>query len=210
MSGPEHLTNGSIVRMMDGELTGDESLAVRSHLASCEACARRYGQFYQASKAVKTLVLSIPAEDRAGARTDLADMLGQRSASWADRRSPGKFLGQLGWIAAVAAMLTVGVLLVPRVLKITKRTQPALSETQVLHFDIDGETFIALPYSNSDLPVSVPRVVEMQVPVSSLASAGISFEPVTSGAPLADRTVLADVALGGDGQPLGVHVLSFE
>jgi hypothetical protein len=46
------------------------------------------------------------------------------------------------------------------------------------------------------------------VPVSTLASAGIFVEPVASG--LTDHTVLANVLLGIDGQPMGIHVLSVE
>jgi len=67
-----------------------------------------------------------------------------------------------------------------------------------------------LPYSNPDLPASAPRIVQMQVPVSSLANIGISMEPAVNEILNQDRTVLADVLLGADGQPLGVHVVSWE
>jgi hypothetical protein len=77
-------------------------------------------------------------------------------------------------------------------------------------FEVDGETFVALPYSNPDLPLTAPHIVRMQVPVASLADAGITFEPVSSEVSSPDRSVLADVLLGIDGQPLGVHVLNAE
>jgi hypothetical protein len=48
----------------------------------------------------------------------------------------------------------------------------------------------------------------MQVPVSSLADAGIYVEPVGSRMTAPDHAVLANVLLGLDGQPLGVHVLT--
>jgi len=76
--------------------------------------------------------------------------------------------------------------------------------------EIEGESFIALPYSNPDLPISSSRIVQMQVPVSSLAEAGVVFGPISNTAAAADRSVLADVLLGLDGQPLGVHVLEIE
>jgi hypothetical protein len=76
--------------------------------------------------------------------------------------------------------------------------------------EVDGETFVALPYSNPDLPSSAPRIVQMQVPASSLADVGIALEPIANGVFNQDRTVLADVLLGADGQPLGVHVVSWE
>jgi len=50
----------------------------------------------------------------------------------------------------------------------------------------------------------------MQVPVSSLADIGIALEPVSNEVLNQDRSVLADVLLGADGQPLGVHVVSWE
>jgi len=48
------------------------------------------------------------------------------------------------------------------------------------------------------------------VPVSSLADIGLGLEQVASEVSNQDRTVLADVLLGADGQPLGVHVVSWE
>jgi hypothetical protein len=48
----------------------------------------------------------------------------------------------------------------------------------------------------------------MQIPVSSLAEVGIITEPVTRRAMSSDDAVLADVLLGLDGQPLGVHVIA--
>jgi hypothetical protein len=77
-------------------------------------------------------------------------------------------------------------------------------------FEIDGETFISLPFSNPDLPVNARRIVQMQVPVSSLAEAGIVVEPIANRVAQPDYSVLADVLLGLDGQPLAVHVVSFD
>jgi hypothetical protein len=73
-------------------------------------------------------------------------------------------------------------------------------------FELDGETFVALPDSNPGLPVNSARIVQMEVPVSSLADAGILVEAIAGDA--GDRSVLADVLLGADGEPRGVHVLS--
>ena len=74
---------------------------------------------------------------------------------------------------------------------------------------MDGEKFWALPYSNPDLPVTA-RVIQMEVPVASLADAGIVVEPVLSRTSEPDRAVLADILLGLDGQPVGVHVVSVD
>ena len=51
-------------------------------------------------------------------------------------------------------------------------------------------------------------MVQMQVPISSLADAGVFVEPTANRMTVPDRAVLADVLLGMDGQPIGVHVLS--
>ena len=67
---------------------------------------------------------------------------------------------------------------------------------------------MALPYSNPDLSVNASHVVQMQVPVSSLTDAGLSFEPGSAEQAEFDHSVLADVLVGADGQPLGVHVIA--
>jgi hypothetical protein len=93
---------------------------------------------------------------------------------------------------AIAAALAAGIVLIPHANKIDESTPvekpPAVASSSSIY--INGESFIALPYSNPDLPINAPRIVEMQIPASSLASAGLFFEPVANG--VADRTVLAN------------------
>ena len=86
--------------------------------------------------------------------------------------------------------------------------QPATLISAVSGISVNGETFIALPYSNPDLPVNGSRVVEMQVPVAALAQAGVAVQPAWSGN--GDGMVAANVLLGIDGQPLGIDVLGAE
>jgi hypothetical protein len=117
--------------------------------------------------------------------------------------------GRTGWGLAVAATLALGALLLPRWKMAEHTTQTETGRSQAASaFEVDGETFIALPYSNPDLPLNAPHIVQMQVPVASLAEAGIYLDPLTTRVSAPDRAVLADVLLGLDGQPLGVHVLS--
>ena len=125
--------------------------------------------------------------------------------------SPGKVLRRFSWGMALAATLAMGVLFAPRnVRKATSTAALSSAGRHVETFDVNGETFVALPYSNPDLPVSTSHIVQMQVPVSSLTDAGIAFEAVSTQQTALDHSVLADVLVGMDGQPLGVHVLSAE
>jgi hypothetical protein len=50
----------------------------------------------------------------------------------------------------------------------------------------------------------------MQVSLSSLADIGIVLEPIANQVSGSDRSVLADILMGADGQPLGVNVLNVE
>ncbi len=121
----------------------------------------------------------------------------------------------LGWWGlAAAAALAVGVLYLPPPIRLgngSKTVMPAMREgTSAAAFEIDGETFVSLPFSNPELPVNARRIVQMQVPVSSLAEAGIVLEPIANRVAQPDESVLADVLLGLDGQPVAVHVVSFD
>ena len=109
---------------------------------------------------------------------------------------------------AIAASLAAIVTVVPHLQKPATRVQTARVHVSLPStFDIDGETFVALPYSDSEVPASESRIVQMQVPVSSLADAGVVFEPVSNETAAVDRSVLADVLVGADGEPMAVHVI---
>ena len=119
---------------------------------------------------------------------------------------------RFGWGMAIAATLAIGIIVAPKQ-KVAATRGPAAAQVAPAvssAIEIDGETFVALPYSNPDLPAAAPRIVQMQVPVSSLADIGIGSDLVANEVLNQDRTVLADVLLGADGQPLGVHVVSWE
>lgn len=85
----------------------------------------------------------------------------------------------------------------------------AAEQSHAASFEIDGETFLALPYSNPDLPLTAPRIVQMQVSLASLENAQLEFEPVSEEGSSAG-SVLANVLVGADGQPLGIHILGLE
>ena len=209
-----HLDISLLIRAADNELADAEALTARKHLAECRQCGRVFEDLGRLSGQIETLMASNAEHSSFADRQELARRLEQRAmacsaVSDSADRNARFILWRFGWSMALAASLAVGVIIAAHARKAPAVVKsPATVESAAL--EVDGETFIPLPYSNPDLPVSTSRVVEMQVPVSSLSDVGIVFEPVANGSHTTDRTVLADVLIGGDGQPLGVHILGVE
>jgi anti-sigma factor RsiW len=210
MKKPEHLTNDLLVKAIDDELSDSESLLVDSHLSHCEECKRHYSALRGLSLEIQALVDTAGVEPCLDERIQLTQKLQTCQVPSPALHTPKKIMRAFGWGMALAAGLALGIMLAPQ-RKHVRDTHPrAIVQTRPGSFEVDGESFIALPYSNPDLPLGAPRIVEMQVPVSSLTDAGIVFESISNQASAPDRSVLADVLLGMDGQPLGVHVLGVE
>jgi len=205
---PDHLTNDLLIRALDDELTPDEADTVESHLLVCEGCKRRSAEFRSLSGKIESLIAAA-AGPASAQRETLAHKLETQARPLLARRS-SKLARGFGWAMALAASLAVVALLLPHWIHPAKSTGTGLAQVQNSGFEVDGENFIALPYSNPDLPTAAPHIVQMQVPLPSLAAAGIVFEPVSNGVQGTDRSVLADVLFGMDGQPLGVHVVSVD
>ena len=206
--GDQHLPNELLIRLLDDELNGEEAFSAENHLAGCASCHERFGELRRVSNHFDSFVSSLHPAHSAWERQQLAQALD--SIENKTQKTEGHWkVGRTGWGLAVAASLALGILLLPHWRKAENLTPAGTDAVQTASaFEVDGETFIALPYSNPDLPLNSPRIVQMQVPVSSLADAGIYLEPVGTRISAPDRAVLADVLLGLDGQPLGVHVLA--
>jgi hypothetical protein len=111
----------------------------------------------------------------------------------------------------VAATIAVGILLAPDMKRSSAPSAPPAATARSLNtFEAGGETFIALPDADQDTPITEFRVVEMRVPISSLADAGVRVKPIANETSRTENAVLADVLLGVDGQPVGVHILDAE
>jgi hypothetical protein len=206
MKQPEHLRNDLLIKALDEELSGCERVAVEAHIATCEKCRDKLEELRCFSDGVETLVGSCIPVYPADARENLASRMNE-ICSRPTHAAPRKLVWQIGLGMGIAATLALAVLFAPHYHQATKPLGSSAVAAQSNTFEIDGETFIALPYSNPDLPLAGPHIVEMQVPVASLQDAGIVFEPVSNEISAPDRSVLADVLLGMDGQPLGVHIL---
>ncbi|MDQ2777875.1 MAG: zf-HC2 domain-containing protein [Acidobacteriota bacterium] len=205
MKTSEHLDTGLLILAIDEELAEADRSAVEAHLSACADCKARYHELAILSVRLESVVAAIPVEAPASFRDRLAAGL--------DHPKPNSPLmsWRVGWGMAIAAGLALGLVFLPHRHEASGLAKAAAaSAAGTGTFELDGETFVSLPYSNSDLPVSAPRIVRMQMPVSALADAGLVFEPVSTETARPDRSVLADVLLGADGEPLGVHVVANE
>jgi hypothetical protein len=208
MTKPDHLNNDLLIRAMDDELPESEMIRVESHLAHCEQCRQAYNELRGLTLDLESLLATIPGQHSPEVRARLEAQFDARPLVAKPARP--RRLHTAAWGLALAASLIFGVFVAPHVWRSSKSPAVRTPEMQSNAFEVAGELFSPLPYSNPDLPIGAPHIVRMQVPVSSLSDAGIVFEPVSNQTLTADSSVLADVLLGMDGQPLGVHVLGVE
>ncbi len=207
MTKRDHLTSALLVKAMDAELTSGEVASVMEHLARCEECREKYESFRGVSLAIESGVAGVAVGDPSSEPESLRQKLQARQAAQRHGQTPERVLWRFGWGMAIAASIALGIVMAPRN-KNTADTQHSVQAATVASaIEVGGESFVPLPYSNPDLPVNESRIVEMQVPVSALNDIGIVLESVSNRESAPDRSVLADVLMGTDGQPLGVHVL---
>ncbi|HEX3684913.1 MAG TPA: zf-HC2 domain-containing protein [Bryobacteraceae bacterium] len=203
-----HPAEALLIKAADDELATADALEVNAHLSVCENCKRRYQALLDLSAAIESAVGAPHLEFSQEQRTRL-----ERQLDSCERTVPvqntSQALRRLSWAAAIAAAAALLLMFVPQ-WKRTVNPPGPVAAVQPSAFEVDGESFVALPYSNPDLPLNASHIVQMQVPVSSLADAGIVFEPISNEMSASDRSVLADVLLGIDGRPLGIHVLNAE
>ncbi len=202
-----HLSSDLLIRAIDDELSGAETVSVESHLAQCEGCRQKHQELRVASLKFEGMIAGV-AVQLPGGRDQLIDQL-EKCEHERLSRTPRDVARRFGWGMAIAATLAIGVLFIPKRENSVKSGSANIVESQAA-FEVDGESFVALPYSNPALPMNSSHIVQMQVPVSSLTDAGIVFEPIANEVLRPDDSVLADVLLGMDGQPLGVHVLGMQ
>ncbi|MGH9609895.1 MAG: anti-sigma factor family protein [Bryobacteraceae bacterium] len=202
MKPDEHLTHELLVRALDDELPVEERAAAQQHLSECEACQREYGALRTLSVRLGAVVASVEAGTPKGSRESLAAALEPQEQAPA---AGGRPLRAVLWGVAIAAGLVLAAIWIPWTIeRHTASPAPEFVQAANGSIDLDGESFLLLPYSNPDLPISASHIVEMQVPIASLADAGVSVEPVSAAG---SGSVFADILIGLDGQPLGIHVL---
>ena len=204
MKKAQHLSDDVLVRLLDDELPQEEAICTQSHIDACAECRRRYAELHGVSNHFEAFAHTIAAPFAESERDALVLLLNTQPPPLP--RDHG--LPRVIWAMAIAASLVLGILIAPRLwYKHAGVASTDGDRSSAALLEVDGETFVPLPYSNPDLPVSEHRIVQMQIPISSLVDAGVHFEAISNEASGTDESVLADVLLGIDGQPLGVHVL---
>jgi anti-sigma factor RsiW len=207
MTRGQHLPNDVLTRLLDCELNSAEAAAAQAHVDECAECRARYVELDDVSKQFENFAGSVAPAVAETERETL--LLLMKTEAGSPRPRQQKVLQRFAWGMALAASLALGLLVAPHFRQASpQNVTTAVARESGSVLEVDGESFVAVPYSNPDLPVAVHRIVQMQVPVSSLVDAGVHFESISSEASGSDESVLADVLLGIDGQPLGVHVLS--
>lgn len=196
-----HPENGLLIRYLDGELGADQSVRIVNHLHACAVCSEKLAGYEALSGELATTLQAAGPTVSCRERARLAEALEEHSGV----AGANRILGRFAWGMAVAAMLALALLLAPERKWTAAHTAAPAAKRQVASLDVNGESFIALPYSNPDLPLNASRIVEMEIPASALAEAGIAFVPPPNAS--SDAMVAANVLLGIDGQPLGLHVL---
>ncbi|MBV9265245.1 MAG: zf-HC2 domain-containing protein [Acidobacteriaceae bacterium] len=214
MSRLGHLDMDLLVRAIDDELSAGERMEVESHLGGCDACRARYRELAALSVRLEQLVRKpYGSVGFAEKRAQLDARLVEQEGAFGYKRKRQQAAQRLRWAVVIAASVILGLAVLPLANHGSRRipvTAANYESPAVGTFEVSGETFVVLPYSNSDLPMDAPHIVEMQVPVSSLTEAGLVVEPVSAQAANPNGSVLADVLLGEDGEPLGVHVITNE
>lgn len=212
----DHLSHELILRVLDDEVTPAQRLECEAHLSCCEFCQEALASLQGFSLEIDQSVHSLSIPDMAAVRRDIQNEIESRSVGAPMVHHPGRVMRRFGWGMGIAATLAFGVLLAPRhegVPETVSKVVPMVGAAQTPSIEVDGESFLPVPYANADLSTTAPHIVQMEVPVSSLSEIGIVYEPITnrvSDAPEAERSVLADVLMGADGQPRGVHIVGYE
>jgi hypothetical protein len=213
MTQPEHVADDLLVRAIDDELSSAEVVQVELHLGQCAICKRRYDELRVLSLDIESAVANAASGAWPGDRRALVERL-DASAVKPGRTTISREAFGLRWVPIAAALLA-GVLWTMHGVYGHHGSQlnevaNASQQIAASEIEVDGESFVSLPYSNPDLPLGAPHIVQMEVPVSSLEDAGLVLEPIASDGGESDRSVLADVLLGMDGQPIGVHVVELQ
>ncbi|HEX3746016.1 MAG TPA: hypothetical protein VHW09_18875 [Bryobacteraceae bacterium] len=199
----------------------DISREQQAHLAECATCAAQWAPHRALAAGLDSLReewrgVEAPPRVEAGLLAAFRAQSGYQA-----RRSPGpsKWKPALAWAMAAAATIVFALVLIdghppaparPGTVATPRFTvQPPVEVAAGQEADPDdesavlGEGFVRLPNAPGIGPNDDYNVVRMELPGSAMIDAGISLSDDR-----AAGTVLADVALGADGMPRAVRLVT--
>lgn len=197
------------------DLTKDQT----DHLAGCAACEAQWASHRVLAAGLQTLggewrKTDAPSRLEAGV---LAAFRAQNSLALRQSAARAWWTPVVAWASAAAATVALATLLFrgyqPSATKPDSVAAPhrtiQLASGTVLGADSDddaavlGEGFVHLPNAPRIEPTDDYNVVRVEVPGSAMIDAGIALAEDRAG-----ETVVADVALGPDGTPRAVRLVS--
>jgi anti-sigma factor RsiW len=183
----DHLSLDVLVRRLDGELPTHALPAIEEHLAGCASCRAWLARLRAASGAI---------DDYAAALLDSPAPTARRQAlrgALEERAAARRKLAPARLAIAASLLLASGIAL--WIYKQPKRP------TAVSSIAADG--FVALPYSDENLRAEGAVVLQVELPRSAAALAGM---PVSNGP--SDGRVRAEVIVGADGLARAIRFLN--
>jgi hypothetical protein len=209
-----------LIELARGAVDAAEGRVLQAHVESCAECARVLDGQLALSTALDSMAgQALPEmgaiEDRVMAEFDRAMV--RRASQWV-------------WVAALAAALCLGVVLLnrrqpavrqetsataveaPEILRAPAQASSQASSLQrVAHHNKaaarrasdDNQPFVPIPYTVPLSPEERTSVVRMEIPVSWLISVGFNVQQLDPGA-----IVEADVLVSQDGRARAIRVLS--
>lgn len=198
MQPASHLSEGDLVRHLDGELSREEQQALLTHIGGCPACARRLRELQAQAQAVAELITAAPVPDLGELRRArmLTTIRGAERAAASRRMSSGRW--PLRAAASIAVLLTAAFTVEPVRAWIGERWQDlaavvrseaeppttaarAVAEhNPVIAFEPAGERFIVElqhPQRRGTLTLRVEEVQQAVVQVVGEGAAGLLVLP---------------------------------
>ncbi|HTS66992.1 MAG TPA: hypothetical protein VMH28_33435 [Candidatus Acidoferrales bacterium] len=182
----EHPSAELLLRRLDAEVPPDELAALDEHMADCGECKQQYDKLRAVSVAIGEYSAGLLEPPPAGQRRTLVAAIDGRAA--ARRKSTYATLA----VAASVILTAAAVFLMPK--------GPAPEPPAA---DVAAGAFVALPYSTVNLSAEGAVVLQVEVPRSAVALAGM---PVNNGP--ADGRVKAEVLVGADGLARAIRFLN--
>jgi anti-sigma factor RsiW len=128
MKEESHLTDGLLVKALDGELTGAEKIEVEIHLADCPHCLERLDRWAEFSTEIARVVDSAPAPVVRQSHERLLRALANAQESSKVSENQSHRGRALAWLGALAACLALAALL--SIARHSMRQNPVTPATQ--------------------------------------------------------------------------------